>query len=304
MKSTLKTASLMLLFVLGPPLFGQGQTVACRQLADGFVGPDEYLIKVGNEYQACHVQKSMVAPSTHPVETKTIPAPAAAAPTAGPVVSQAPEAVVAPVVQMAVASQDEAASLGQLTDVEVKQAIAKGSAKSHTIGLTLFDVQTSMLSGMMCTTCQVSGYRIYVYTPEQWIELMAADAKREMKPFTLADVTPEMRGLSLHVIAMPSQASYINANGMSFASSVHRVVLTDTKREVTVQPLTETQGTVQSGSAFRTVEYTNAAVDFSMSDMRRLRAMDPKGEFFIVVVGDKQNKFFKVKSRDFKFLDL
>jgi len=33
-----------------------------------------------------------------------------------------------------------------------------------------------------------------------------------------------------------------------------------------------------------------------------VRAEDKDGEFFIVVVGDNQNKFFKVKSRMFKQL--
>src|ERR1700687_2291117 len=45
-----------------------------------------------------------------------------------------------------------------------------------------------------------------------------------------------------------------------------------------------------------------ASAEFSLSDVARLRDSDPKGEFFIVVVGDNQNKFFKVKSRDFKTL--
>jgi hypothetical protein len=45
-----------------------------------------------------------------------------------------------------------------------------------------------------------------------------------------------------------------------------------------------------------------ASAEFSLSDVARLRDSDPKGEFFIVVVGDNQNKFFKVKSRDFRIL--
>ncbi len=304
MKFILKATSFLLLLI-GSPVFGQGKTVACRPLTDGFVEPDEYLVKVGNEYQACRMQKSIVEQSALPAETKPAPASVATTvPTTIPVVPHSQEGDTTPKAQMALGSQQSAVTLSELSDEQVKRAIAKSSGKSHTNGLTLLDVQTSMLSGMMCNTCQVSGYRIFVYTPEQWVELIASQARREMKPFTLADVTPEMRALSLHVIAMPSQAAYINASGMSFASSVHRVVLSDTKREVTIQPLTESQGTVQSGSAFRTVEYTNASVDFAMSDVGTLRSGDAKGEFFIVVVGDTGNRYFKVKSRDFKFLGL
>ena len=86
-----------------------------------------------------------------------------------------------------------------------------------------------------------------------------------MLPFGLESVTPEMRQRNLHVIAMPSTANHIDANGLSAASSVHRVVLVNTDRTETVQPLHVTTGTVQSNSAFRSVDYTKADAAFAMS---------------------------------------
>ena len=41
---------------------------------------------------------------------------------------------------------------------------------------------------------------------------------------------------------------------------------------------------------------------FSLEDVERLRSEDPKREFFIVVVGDIQNKYFKVKTKFFNQL--
>jgi len=88
------------------------------------------------------------------------------------------------------------------------------------------------------------------------------------------------------------------------ASSVHRVVLSDTNRTETVQPLENTNSSVQNNSAFRSVDYSSAEAIFSMDDVDRIRSKDKNGEFFffVVVVGDNQNKFFKIKSKFFKEL--
>lgn len=190
-------------------------------------------------------------------------------------------------------------SRGRLTDEQVNAAIQRGNRDSrrHRIGLTLIDQQEFFLSGLLCTTCQTSGYVITIYTPEQWIEQAARYARREMAPFTIADVPEEMREQTLHVVAMPSTPAYLNGNGFSWASSVHRVVLSDTSRAITIQPVALSHGSIETNSAFRSANFTSATVSFFMADVDRLRAADPKGEFFIVVVGDNKNKVFKVKAR-------
>jgi hypothetical protein len=185
-----------------------------------------------------------------------------------------------------------------LTDEQVNQAIIRGKRKPHTIGLTLVDQQEILVSGLLCDTCQQSGYRIYVYNPEQWIELQAQIAKRRMMPFTLADVTDEMRLPLLHVTALPSEADYLTGPAMALSSSVDRIVLTDTSRQVTIQPLDLENGTVEGNSALRSVDYSTGSANFQMSDVDSLRSADNKGEFFVVVVGTGKNKFFRVKSRD------
>jgi hypothetical protein len=196
-------------------------------------------------------------------------------------------------------------SFGQdsLTDAQVAAAINRAlTGKRHEIGLSLNDKQTFFFSGLICETCQTSGYTIFVYTPETWIELQAVQARREMLPFGVADVTPEMRLPYIHVLASPSKADYLNANGMAMASSVHRVVLSSTDRTDVVQPLSESHSTIESNSALRSFTQASAGAVFSLEDVERLRSKDEKGEFFIVVVGDNLNKYFKVKTRFFNQL--
>jgi len=190
-----------------------------------------------------------------------------------------------------------------LTDDQVIAAINWAlSGKRHQIGLTLNDVQTNLFSGLVCKTCGTTGYTIFVYTPESWIELKAVQARREMLPFGLENVTPEMRLPYIHVWASPSRPDYLDANGMAMASSVHRVVLSSTDRNDVVQPLSESQEGVELNSALRSFTQSSAGAVFSMEDVERLRSEDPKREFFIVVVGDNQNKYFKVKTRFFNQL--
>jgi hypothetical protein len=43
--------------------------------------------------------------------------------------------------------------------------------------IILNDIQTSFFTAVLRTTCAESGYTIHVYTPEQWIEQMAVNAK-------------------------------------------------------------------------------------------------------------------------------
>ncbi len=190
-----------------------------------------------------------------------------------------------------------------LTDEQVTAAIERAlHGKRHDIGLALNDIQTAFFSGLGNRTSGTSGFTIYMFTPTSWIEFQAVRARREMMPFGLNDVTSDMRMPYLHVLALPSTADYITGVGLSMASSVRRVVMSNTERTETIQPLDLSHGTVQSNSAFRSVDYVSAGAVFRMQDVQRLRGMDKNREFFIVVVGDNQNKFFKIKERFFKQL--
>ena len=180
------------------------------------------------------------------------------------------------------------AAPGMLTDAEVTEAILMGMAiGQRRIGLMLSDPETP----------GDSGYTIHMYTAKQWIEQLVANARSENLPFSAAEVTPEMRRKMLHVVAMPSTPDVMNGNGFALASSVHRILLTDTARSVIVQPVQLNKGKVTANSAFRSAESSNASAAFMMSDVDRLRASDSKGEFFIIVTGVGKDKSFRVKER-------
>jgi hypothetical protein len=165
-----------------------------------------------------------------------------------------------------------AGAVDLLTDAEVNHAIEQGLRGRRQIGLTLNDIQTSFLTAVLCTTCAESGYTIHVYTPEKWIQQMAVNAKREMLPFSGQDVIPEVRQKMFHVVAMPSTPEYLSGNGFSLSSSVHRIVLTDMRRTVVIQPVELSNGSVTSNSAFRSANFTTAHAGFMMNDVNQLRA--------------------------------
>lgn len=93
-----------------------------------------------------------------------------------------------------------------LTDAEVAAAINRALSRKHeAIGLTLNDLQTNLLSGLVCETCRASGYTIFCIHAQSWIELKAAQAHREMLPFGLENLAPEMRLPYIHILASPSR---------------------------------------------------------------------------------------------------
>jgi hypothetical protein len=63
-----------------------------------------------------------------------------------------------------------------------------------------------------------------------------------------------------------------------------------------------TTGGIETNSAFRSATFGTASASFRMSDVSTLQSADTRQEFFIVVVGDRQNKYFKVKSKHLKAL--
>jgi hypothetical protein len=252
------------------------------------------------------VQYQFAAPASVPVVPKPMPASRAAV--APPVVPQriASETEVsvplpplaAPPAILPARPIPNAVFADQQVDSLIRQALSS----RRSLGLRLNDIQESIFSTLACKTCAQSGYTITVYTPEEWIQLAARQARREMLPFSAGDVSPYTRMPLLHVNALPSMPDYLNGNGFSGASSVHRVVLTDTAGRVTVQPVDLSHNEIERNSAFRSASFGTAVAAFQMADVEALRASDPKGEFFIVVVGDKQNKYFKVKAKHFQTL--
>jgi hypothetical protein len=306
----MKISSVVLVFVLGTLMSASGFSQSIGP--DGRVLPAYSGINTPTHFPP--VAPSVVTPPTPSPAPPPAPAPPLAkapvappplppppsppTPVAAPPVTRTP--IVPPVAAPSAANYPT--QPGMVSDAQIQQAISDGQRRHlGQIGLTLLDVQTAVLSGIACISCKESGYTVRIFTPLKWIEFQAAEAQKELKPFSMADVTPEMRQPLLRVLAQPSKAAYINGTGLAGASSVHRVVLADKNKGNIVQPLTNERGAVEDNSALRSITYSNAFATFPLSAVDGIRG-DDNGEFFVVVVGDKQNKYFKVKTRMFKML--
>ena len=173
-----------------------------------------------------------------------------------------------------------------LSDIEVREAIAQGRriTSPTSIGATLEDIQRQL--GSAVAGLPVSGMSVRVYSAKQWIELQAAVATREMRPFTVADVTPEMRQKLLHVLAMPSTPDRLNGQNMSLATNIVHVVLQSSAG--TVQPVDMEPNTVTVDSALRSKKYMGMAASFPEPNINE--------PFKVVVIGDNYRKFFDVKA--------
>jgi hypothetical protein len=192
-----------------------------------------------------------------------------------------------------------ATPLPPLNDEQVRDALLEGAHNTNpsSIGLSLSDVQMSFASHALADGDYAnSGFAITIYPPAKWIAYEASVANRLMQPFALADVTPEMRAMALRVVALPKIPDRLDAGGISAGSSVARIVLCDRSQKDIVQPLNERPAVVTVDSALRSKDYTEVTSAFDMAEVQRLKAADPKGEFFVVVIGqDGSRKFFDVR---------
>jgi hypothetical protein len=209
------------------------------------------------------------------VPPATDSAPDAAAPAAAPA---APAAPVSPLM-----SQPEA-----LFDVDA--VIALG-LKKKCAGLTLSSTFASALIGL-------NGWRIVIHSPQTWVQTLACEAAAKYMPFTRADIAPEDLRDVLRVVAFPNTPEKMSARNL--AENVKHVVVRDAKKKEAIQPLMIARFDDTVGNAFgaELTFYGQRAV-FSLPEIARLRALDPKSEFIITVVGDGDQKDFKVKGHHF-----
>jgi hypothetical protein len=188
-----------------------------------------------------------------------------------------------------------------IPESQVEAAVLQGTRDPNPqgIGLYLNDVETAMFSGLADNgQTATSGFSIIIYSPFHWIEYQAAFAHHELRPFTVDDVTPEMRADVLHIVALPNTPDSLTGAGMSASSGVERIVVCDRSKTNTVQPLAEQSATTTVDSALRSKDYTKLASVFNRAEVERLRDLDKRREFFVVVIGDSgARKFFDIKAK-------
>jgi hypothetical protein len=204
-----------------------------------------------------------------------------------------------------------------LSDGQVQDAIAVGTMDKNKsgddIGLRLEDSGqkwSNAMSGMgnnyNSKTNQHSGFAVRMLTPRAWVEWNAHEAKRQYRPYTVADVTESDRLPVLRVIVKPDTPDYVVAGGgMRASSNVEHVILRSEDKWDAVQPLAIQPYQVDAKNAMGgSMSYNGVVAIFSIIDLDRLRKASERGEFLVTIVGEKgKEKDFKVKEKHFSHLD-
>jgi len=187
------------------------------------------------------------------------------------------------------------AEVQELSDQEIGEALLQGrhTMDPRTVGLLLEDLQQQIGSALVQGQ-GVSGYSVRVYTAKQWLQLQASLATREMRPFSIHDVTPELRHKLLHVTASPSTPDSLTGRNMANASNVQRIVLEEGQNRAVMQPLGSEPTTVNLDSSLRSASYQGMTASFPQPDITR--------PFQIVVIGDGYRKEFAVKDKHLAWL--
>jgi hypothetical protein len=147
-----------------------------------------------------------------------------------------------------------------------------------------------------------SGFAVDIWTPQTWIRHQAAVAAKEMRPFGLQDVTPEMRARVWRVAVAPSTPDKITQpqNG----SSVTHVVFRTKDKSIVVQPLTKTPETETVQNALgAALAYQGMVLTFPDADVRELWGPKQDRQFWITVIGDNETYDFEIKRKHFERLE-
>jgi hypothetical protein len=193
-----------------------------------------------------------------------------------------------------------------LTDAEIEAAIANGIKDKKKIhGLLLQDSGQNFLAAMSNNKNgrPSTGFSVVLYTPTTWISKQAADATKQYKEFTRADVDEKMLAPLLRVYVNPDMPREVSGRGMAGTSSVEHVVIRDEARKNVIQPEYKEEFTDEAQNAFGArKEYVGVIAEFPIGSVQQFRTSGD-GEFFVTVVGATgEEKNFKVKKKHFERL--
>jgi hypothetical protein len=143
-----------------------------------------------------------------------------------------------------------------------------------------------------------SGFVIDVYSPAAWLRLQAQKAKREMRPFTPADVDAEMRADVWRVKAFPSMPRRLHDT--IAVSSVSHVVIRDKSAATVIQPLTKSPFPHSAQNALgASVSYDGLDAGFPGEAVRGLWGERSDRPFWISVIGPDWKYDFEIKPKHF-----
>jgi hypothetical protein len=177
----------------------------------------------------------------------------------------------------------------QLTDEEVKVAVATGVAQKKTfrkefgIGLRMHDTW---------------GYTLQILTPTAWIELRALMAAYEYNTYTVSedDLRPVLR-----VFVTPDYPKTITYG----CAPVGKTVLRDESKQTVIQAQKQTASLTGYQNLFgASTSCTSSYSEFALADVERIRSMSADREFDILLLTDGRGgeKSFRVKKKHFERL--
>ncbi len=149
-----------------------------------------------------------------------------------------------------------------------------------------------------------TGFSVEVCAPANWIARRMDEAKRFYIDLGWEDLAEQDKANLLHVVALPDQTTNLNVeNGDNVAHVVLRHPDKDKRKTVVVQPLsTRPFGVEQQNNLGGKAELAGIDAVFPFEALATVR--DEKGEFLITVVGEGDEKNFKVKTKHLDDLGL
>jgi hypothetical protein len=206
---------------------------------------------------------------------------------------------------------DEAGDGSSLTDEQIERAIQRGAAnrKESKCGLELTDKGRDFFNAMTAVgnslngtnnATQGGGFKIWIYTPEEWVCQISFEAAREYRVLGRGDLTPEDLADVVRVVAYPDTPTEVSAAGMQQQSSVAHIVIRDARKREAIQPIEKQTFTedVQNAMGAK-LQYVGVVAFFDPREVDAIRRQDKKGEFHVTVVGDNGEKNFKIKHKHF-----
>lgn len=151
---------------------------------------------------------------------------------------------------------------------------------------------------------KTTGFVVDVLTPYSWIQRQAALKAVNGEGMTVGDVTEEMKEPILRILCHPNTP--VMAQQGILGVEVDSVTLrsTDKMNPEVLEPIQTERLAMPVRVGLATVtDFGPLLADFQLSEVRRIAALDKKGEFFVVIVSaEDERKDFKVKTKHFKRL--
>ena len=214
---------------------------------------------------------------------------------------EAPKEEIAPPAETAEvgAPPVEGAANTEITEAEFLAAAGKPGFNPRCLHLTdsARGIMHALTANQYGHSTAGTGFSIEVCTPANWIARKIGEAKREYRAITWADLDEQDRVNLLHVLALPDRTTNLNVeNGDSVAHVVLRHPDKKRRQTVVVQPVFKRPfGTEQQNNLGGKAALAGIDAAFAFDSLATVR--DEKGEFLVTVVGEGEEKNFRIKTK-------